>query len=152
VDRYARLIMLMLVLAVTLVRLIRSMKAATAKRPAPAVAPAAGVIVQPPASAATAAPQPAPASTCVSPIEPETTTGGRLAAGLTTVAVWTAGNIAIWTGLFGLAALDGIPPLVRGVAGVLANFYLIHLARAAGARLRNRAPQTLRREGDTPFI
>jgi hypothetical protein len=29
--------------------------------------------------------------------------------------------------------------MLRLLAGVLANFYLIHLARAAGARLRARA-------------
>jgi hypothetical protein len=152
VDRYARLIMLLLVLAVTFFRLIRSVKAGTAKRPSPANAPAADTSPQPPAPVATAVVAPAPVSTTASPIEPEASGGGRLAGGLAAVVVWVAGNAAIWSFLFGLPALEAVPPLVRAVAGVLANFYLIHLARAAAARLRNRAPPTPRREGDTPFI
>jgi hypothetical protein len=150
VDRYARLIMLLLVLAVSLLRLIRHGKAATAKRPSPAIPPSAGVIVQPPVSAATAAPT--PAWSCVSPIEPEGTSGARFAGGLATAVVWIAGNVAIWSLLFGLPALDAVPQLVRLVAGVLANFYLLYLARALRARLRSGVPQTARREGDTPFV
>jgi hypothetical protein len=52
--------------------------------------------------------------------------------------VWGAGNVILWSVLFGLPALDDVPALWRLVAGVFANFYLIHLARTAAAKTRAR--------------
>ena len=54
------------------------------------------------------------------------------------LAVWCVGNVILWAALFGVAALSEVPILWRLVAGVFANFYLIHLGRTVAARARNR--------------
>lgn len=57
---------------------------------------------------------------------------------LAMLAVWCAGNLILWTALFGVAALSDVPVLWRLVAGVFANFYLMHLGRTCAARIRDR--------------
>jgi hypothetical protein len=70
----------------------------------------------------------------MSPIDVPGSAAGRLIGGLAAALVLILGNVLIWTCLFGIPQLEEVPPLLRGLAGVLANFYLIHLARAAAAR------------------
>ena len=70
----------------------------------------------------------------MSPIDVPGSAAGRLVGGLAAALVLISGNVVIWTCLFGIPQLDEVPPLLRGLAGVLANFYLIHLARATAAR------------------
>jgi hypothetical protein len=140
-DRNPRLVMLLLVVALSLVRLVRYMRTASSRRPSPAIPSAMGAIAAAsPASPAApvaataleAATTSAPAT--MSPIEVPGSAAGRFVGGLAAALVLISGNVVIWTCLFGIPQLEEVPPLLRGLAGVLANFYLIHLARAAAAR------------------
>jgi hypothetical protein len=54
------------------------------------------------------------------------------------VLVWMIGNIGVWLALLKLPFLESAPPIVLGIAGVLANFYIIPFARAAGRHLTQR--------------
>jgi hypothetical protein len=143
-DRNPRLVMLLLVVALSLVRLVRYMRTASSRRPSPAIPSAMGAIA--PASPASPASPAAPvaataleaattsAPATMSPIEVPGSAAGRFVGGLAAALVLISGNVVIWTCLFGIPQLEEVPPLLRGLAGVLANFYLIHLARAAAAR------------------
>jgi hypothetical protein len=141
-DRNSRLIMLFLVVALSLVRLVRYMRTASSRRPSPAIPSTMGTIA--PATSASPAPAAAPAlevtttstPATMSPIDVPTSGAGRFVGGLAAALVLISGNVVIWTCLFAIPQLDEVPPLLRGLAGVLANFYLIHLARAAAARAK----------------
>jgi hypothetical protein len=142
-DRNSRLIMLFLVVVFSVVRLVRYMRTATSRRPMPAIPSTTGAMGPtslPPtspvstAAAVDAATASAPASATISPIDVPGSAAGRIVGGLAAALVLVLGNIVIWTCLFGIPQLEEVPPLLRGLAGVLANFYLIHLARAAAAR------------------
>jgi len=139
-DRNSRLIMLFLVVALSLVRLVRYVRTASSRRPSPAIPSTMGTI----AAATSASPAAAPAlevtttstPATMSPIDVPASAAGRFVAGLAAALVLISGNVVIWTCLFAIPQLDEVPPLLRGLAGVLANFYLIHLARAAAARAK----------------
>jgi hypothetical protein len=131
-DHNSRLIGLAFVAAWTLFRLLRYLKVGLSKRPSTAVPGSAGVLAQP---VETAPPAPATAS----PIGPSDSGSGGFPAGVAGVLVWLAGNAVIWGCLFLLPPLEQVPVMPRLVVGVLANFYLIYLARTAAARLRRQA-------------
>jgi len=143
-DRNSRLIMLLLVLALSVVRLVRYLRTTTSRRSSPAIpsttgamgpaspSPASSVSPASPAAAVECAAASAPAP--ISPIDVPGSTAGRFVGGLAAALVLIVGNVVIWSCLFGIPPLEEVPPLLRGLAGVLANFYLIHLARAAAAR------------------
>jgi hypothetical protein len=139
-DRNSRLIMLFLVVVLSVVRLVRYMRTATNRRPSTAIPGTTGAMgpASPssvsPAAAVESAPGSAPVPATMSPIEVPGSAAGRLIGGLAAALVLILGNVVIWTCLFGIPQLEEVPPLLRGLAGVLANFYLIHLARAAAAR------------------
>jgi|SRR5579862_726269 len=142
-DRNSRLIMLFLVVALSLVRLVRYMRTATSRRPSPAIPSTMGTIAaatsaSPAAPAVATALEPATRSTpaTMSPIDVPASAAGRFVGALAAALVLISGNVVIWTCLFAIPQLDEVPPLLRGLAGVLANFYLIHLARAAAARAK----------------
>jgi hypothetical protein len=142
-DRNSRLIMLFLVVALSLVRLARYLRTASGRRPSPAIPSTMGTIA-PATSASPAAPAAAPAlevttastPATMSPIDVPASAAGRFVAGLAAALVLISGNVVIWSCLFAIPQLDEVPPLLRGLAGVLTNFYLIHLARAAAARAK----------------
>jgi hypothetical protein len=140
-DHNTRLIGLAFVVVWTLFRLLRYLKVGLSKRPSTAVPGSAGVLAQPVESA-----PPAPAS--ASPIGPPDSRSGGLAAGLAGLLVWLAGNAVIWACLFLLPPLEQVSVMSRLVVGVLANFYLIYLARTAAARLRGQAGRDRRAGGD----
>lgn len=130
-DRTTRLIILLAVIALSAFRLVRYMKYGIAKRPQSAIPGSAGMVLPAAPTAATdVGAQPGAGSG-------NSRLAGAVAA-LTSAGVWVAGNVLLWSCLFGWSALDEVPALLRGVAGVFANFYLIHLARVAGARVRSR--------------
>jgi hypothetical protein len=129
-DRYSRLIGLVFVIAWTIFRLVRYLRAGSSRRPSAAVPGSAGMIPR-------AADAPASASTTVSPIEPARGGSGFLA-GLLGVLVLLAGNAAVWACLFLVPQLDQVPVMLRLVIGVLANFYLLYLARTVAAAVRAR--------------
>ena len=110
-DHPQRFIYLALVIAWSIFRVIRYARTATAKRPGPA---------------ATGSAQ--------SPIGPIETRGG-LAGTLAAAGVFIAGNVVIWPLLFLIPALEAVPQILRLIGGVLANFYLLYLARSVAARV-----------------
>jgi hypothetical protein len=127
-DHPQRFIYLALVIAWSIFRIIRYARAATAKRPAPATPPSVGALppsMQPTATARTAT---------RSPIEP-VRTGGGLTGKLAALGILIGGNLLIWPLLFLLPALEEVPPLLRLMAGVLANFFLLQAGRSVAARI-----------------
>ena len=130
-DHYSRFIGLIFVIAWTIFRLVRYLSAGATKRPATAVPPSGGVLPQ---VAREAAPAAAPAS----PIEP-VAGGAGLLGGLAAVLVLLLGTAAVWGCLFLLPQLDAMPVVPRLVLGVLANFYLLYLARAVAAWARRQS-------------
>jgi hypothetical protein len=119
VDHPQRYIYLALMIAWAIYRLIRYVRMATSKRPGPAPPP--------PTPAAT------PAAT-QSPLDPAGGAGSGFAANLAAVGVFVGGNVVIWPLLFMVPALEGVPTSLRLVAGVLANLFLIYLARGIAGR------------------
>jgi hypothetical protein len=130
-DHYSRLIGLVFVVAWTIFRLVRYLRAGASKRPSPAVPGAAAMIAQAPAA-------PPPVATPASPIEPLAAGSGVLAA-LVAVLVLLVGNAVVWACLFLLPPLAAVPVMLRLVSGVFANLYLLYLARGAAARVRRQS-------------
>lgn len=126
-DHPQRFIYLALLIAWSIFRLIRYVRAGTAKRPGPAIPPSGGVL--PPVKAAVN-----PGAATSSPIEP-VRAGGGLAGTLAAVGIFIAGNALIWPLLFLVPALEDVPPILRMVAGVLANFFLLQVARTVATRV-----------------
>ncbi len=152
-ERTVRLIFLAVFVALGIYRFIRSMKAAVSKRPLSGIPGTGGIIAQEarPAAAVNPAPIDPTAPTGSGSIAgPGGPSGGNAAiARFAAAAVFVAGNAVIWLCLFGLAALETVPVIWRLFGGILANFYLIGLARAVGVRLRRGARPEL--TGGNPF-
>jgi len=123
-DRFSRLLLLVLLLAFAGWRLIRYLRLAMAKRSV-GLASGAGMLVQ--SDAAVTPPGTGPASG----------TAG-FAGILMGAAFWVLANLLIALLLFGLPLLRDLPPIVLLVGAVFANFYLIPQARQLAARLGNR--------------
>ncbi|HXZ59121.1 MAG TPA: hypothetical protein VEG26_02990 [Steroidobacteraceae bacterium] len=128
-EQPQRLIFLAATVAWAIFRLVRYLRISAARHQPPAIPPSVGA--RGPLRSDTAA---APSAT-TSPIEPEGDTGAGLARKLLAAAVFIPGTVVIWSLLFMLPAIEDVPPVVRGIAGVLATLYLIQLARGAAARL-----------------
>ncbi len=120
-DHPQRLIYIALLIAWAIFRLIRYVRMAASRQPRQRPAPAQ-------VSAATVT------ASARSPLDPVAAGGGR-AASLAAVGVFLAGNLLIWPLLFMIPALDEVPAILRLIAAVLANLYLLHLARTAAARV-----------------
>ncbi|HYL69834.1 MAG TPA: hypothetical protein VEY89_00855 [Candidatus Dormibacteraeota bacterium] len=73
------------------------------------------------------------------PVAPAATSS--LLGRITAVLVWGAANLVLWLVLFGWPALAELPVILRLVAGIFANFYLIRVARGAGERVGRRGAQ-----------
>jgi hypothetical protein len=127
VQRSDRLIILAIFLVIAVWRLIRYFRAATERRAQPAIPGSGGIAPPPPAAVA------APGT----PVAPP----GSALGTVTTVLVWLLANAALWPLLFAWPPLADLPVIWRLVAGIFANFYLVKLARAAGARVSRRSAQ-----------
>jgi hypothetical protein len=155
-HRIDRFIMLAVFVVLAIYRLIRYTKAATTKGPRPAAPPTSGVPARPAEPAAAPASAPiatgATAGTVSGPLAPPGTgSGGPARTSLAAVLVWTLGNAAVWLCLFALPALESVPVIWRLVAGVLASFYLVVLARGVATRIRERTGRTAQMSGGNPF-
>ena len=128
-QRSDRLVILAIFLAIAVWRLIRYFRAATERRPQPAIPPSGGIAPPPPG--ASVAP--------TTPVAPAASALGTV----TTVLVWLLTNAALWPLLFAWPPLGDLPVIWRLVAGIFANFYLVKIARAAGARVSRRGAQHL---------
>ena len=124
-DHGSRLIGLAFVVAWTIFRLVRYLRTGASRRPPPPIPPSEGYPEQLRTDSAAT-----PADTA-SPIEP---TGAGLARNLLAAAVFIPGTVVIWSLLFLVPAIAGVPPVLRMIAGVLATLYLIQLARGVAAR------------------
>ena len=126
-QRSDRLILLCVLIAFALWRLVRYMRLGMGKR-RPSLGIAAGLVP--------------PAAESAAPVANEPNQGdsllGRIADPLVTILVWLAGNLLIWIFLLKSPFLSAVPPLLLGVTGIFANFYLIPFARASGRRCRKR--------------
>jgi hypothetical protein len=60
----------------------------------------------------------------------------RTVVALVVAAIWLIGNLLIWLFLLESPFLRNVPPVVLGVTGIFANFYLIPFARHMGERCR----------------
>ncbi|MBV8145845.1 MAG: hypothetical protein JO184_12625 [Gammaproteobacteria bacterium] len=140
-DRSARVILLLLVIALTIWRLVRYLQAGLARRPQTGVPSVGGTVVGVPSVSASPVGEPLKGSAL-----------SRMIAKTTTVLVFIAGNILVWTCLFGLDVLDQIPTIWRLIFGVLANFPLIRLSHAAGRSIGKRMSPASRVEGSNPFL
>jgi hypothetical protein len=131
-DHYSRFIGLAFVIAWTILRLVRYLKAA-ARRSSSAVAPVAS-----------------PTATSTLPASPIEAAGGGpgFLGGLLAVLVWLAGNAAVWGCLFLLPQLQSVPVLPRLLCGVLATLYLLYLARGAAAWVRRQSGRNASAGGD----
>jgi hypothetical protein len=141
-HRVDRLIMLAAFLALAIYRLIRYTKAATTRGPRPAIPSTSGALARTPAPEAMAS--------STAPVDPAGSGGSALAA-VAGFLVFALGNAAVWLCLFELPALEDVPVIWRLVAGVLASFYLIVLARRVAARLRGRPGPGSQMPGGNPF-
>ncbi len=63
--------------------------------------------------------------------------------------LWLTVNALLWYCLLEVPPFKNLPPIPVGVAGILANFYLIPLARKVGARSRRRIEEA--RAGTAPW-
>lgn len=137
-HRVDRLAMLAVFVALAIYRLVRYSKAATTRGARPAIPATSGAIAR------TAEPVEAPPGS-------GSASGGSALAAVAGFLVFALGSAALWLCLFGLAALEGVPVIWRLVAGVLASFYLVVLARGVAARLRGRAGPGAPMTGGNPF-
>jgi hypothetical protein len=135
-DHYSRYIGLVFVILWTIFRLVRYWRVGASKRAQPGVPGSGG--------AGLAAP---PVATTASPLE-SAAGGSNFLGGFVAVLVWLAGNAAVWGCLFLLPQLEAVAVIPRLVAGVLATFYLLYLARGAAAWVRRQSAPTPPAGGD----
>jgi hypothetical protein len=133
-----RLIFLGLFVVLAALRLARYLRLGTARRPQTGIPGTGGTPVPPPSPQSQSQPQSttSPIAAIGGPWGSGTSLRGVLAA----LAVLAVGNAVVWACLFGVPALDQIPAILRLVAGVLANLFLIRAARDVAARLRTGQP------------
>jgi hypothetical protein len=152
-HRIDRFIMLAVFVTLAIYRLVRYTKAATSKGARPAIPATRGAIArtaEPPASASAASISAARDGS--SPLAPPgTAPGGAALATLAGFLVLALGNAAVWLCLFELPEVEGVPVIWRLVAGVLASFYLVVLARSVAVRVRGRTAPGSQMTGGNPF-
>ena len=66
----------------------------------------------------------------------------RLVGVVVATGLWVAMNVLLWCCLLELPPFRNLPPIPVGVAGIVANFYLVPLARRVGAHRRRRIDLT----------
>jgi hypothetical protein len=129
-GRLDRLILLLLVIAITGWRLTRYLRLGMAKRRS-ALGVAGGWF---PTSFEISS------SVATDPVAPnrKTPLPVRLVVAAVGVAIWLVGNLLIWLFLLESPFLKNVPPMLLGIAGIFANFYLIPFARVTGKRCGQR--------------
>jgi hypothetical protein len=128
VDRPARLVMILAFIAIAAWRLLRYLKLAMSARRS-SLGVAGGWF---PASAGPAS---LPENSAV-PTPEKTPFHARAAEFLVAVVIWLAGNALMGLCLFAVPPMSSMPPVPKGVAWILGNFYLIPWARNTGRRCR----------------
>jgi len=128
-GRIDRLILLLLVLVLVAWRFTRFMRLGMAKR-RPSLGIAGGWFPPDSKTAATEAAGSTPSDRKRPLI--------RVVVALVIIVIWLIGNLLIWLFLLESPFLKSVPPIVLGVVGIFANFYLIPFARRTGDRLGDR--------------
>jgi hypothetical protein len=143
-ERTIRLIVVLALFALSFVRLLR--KARSGNRPSPQTPPAV-----PPPTQTRPAPTPSPIDPAATAIANPGLDSERSSplANFAAAVVLLGGNAAVWLTLLELPALEDIPVDWRLAAGVIANLFLIWLARTVRARLRTRHGREM--PGGNPF-
>jgi hypothetical protein len=142
-DKETRLALLVLVIAIAAWRFARYMRFGLSRtRRATTLGVAGGLVPQDSDRAASVA---APGSS----IPVQGSLYSRIVGVVVAVAIWLAINALLWYCLIELPPFKSLPPVLVGVAGIFANFYLIPLARRVGARSRRRMEEA--RAGSAPW-
>lgn len=74
----------------------------------------------------------------------------RLVGVVVATGLWLAMNVLLWFCVLELPPFRNLPPIPVGVAGIVANFYLIPLTQRVGARLRRRIEEARGRAAAWP--
>jgi hypothetical protein len=140
-DKETRLALLVLVTAIAVWRFLRYMRSGLSRSRRPTSLGVAGGLVPQDADRAGAAPgSSGPAKSSLY---------ARIVGVFVAAGSWLAINALLWYCLLELPPFRSLPPVPLGVAGIFANFYLIPLARSAGARSRRRIEEA--RAGSAPW-
>lgn len=131
-DKYTRLALLVLVIAYAAWRFARYMRLGLSRSRRPMnLGVSGGVVPQDADRPPNLVPPPSESAS-------QTSVVARIVGVIVAIGVWLAINAVLWYCLLELPLLKSLPPIILGVAGIFANFYLIPLARRAGMRSRQR--------------
>jgi hypothetical protein len=144
VDKETRLALLVLVIAIAAWRFARYMRLGLSRTKRTTNLGVAGGLVPQDSDRTASISHPGSSSPAKSSLY------GRVVGILMTVALWLAINALLWYGLLELPPFKRLPPIPVGVAGILANFYLIPLSRRVGARSRRRIEEARARAEPWP--
>lgn len=131
-DKETRLALLVLVIAIAAWRFVRYMRFGLSRSRRPTSLGVAGGVVPQDSDGM------APVAASGSSVPAQSSLYARLVGILLAVGLWLAINALLWYCLLELPPFKSLPPVPVGVAGILANFYLIPLARRVGERTRRR--------------
>ncbi len=131
-DKQTRLALLVLVIAYAAWRFVRYMRLGLSRSRRPSnLGVAGGMVPQDSGRPPNLVPPPSGSAA-------QTPVFARIAGVIVAIGVWLAINALLWYCLLELPPLKSLPPVILGVAGIFANFYVIPLARRAGTRSRQR--------------
>ena len=125
-DKETRLALLVLVIAIAAWRFVRYMRFGLSRSRRPTSLGVAGGVVPQDSDGM------APVAASGSSVPAQSSLYARLVGILLAVGLWLAINALLWYCLLELPPFKSLPPVPVGVAGILANFYLIPLARRVG--------------------
>lgn len=134
-DKETRLGILVLVIAIAAWRFARYVRYGLSRSNRPANLGVAGGLVPQDADETVSAVVPG------SPAAGQSSVHARAVGILMAAALWLVMNAVLWYCLLEVPPFKSLPPVPIGVAGIFVNFYLIPLARKAGARTRQRVEQ-----------
>lgn len=123
-ERSGRFIVLLLFLAIAAWRLYRLLRLSKSRR-ASALGLAGGLIPADTAAGGDGVAAAVPGT--------KISLSGAVLAGVVAVLVWSGVNALIWAALLEVPWLKTAPPIPVGVVWIVANFYLIPMARRIGA-------------------
>lgn len=131
-DKEARLALVVLVAVIAAWRFARYMRAGLSRSKRPVNLGVAGGLVPGDSERTTSAAASNSLALSASPLY------ARFAEVVAAGGLWLVINALLWYCLLEVRPFKSLPPIPVGVAGIFANFYIISLARRAGARTRRR--------------
>lgn len=131
-DKETRLALLILFIAIAAWRFMRYMRIGLSRSRRPTSLGVAGGVVAQDSDRTASVQAQGPSA------PPRSSLYSRIAGVLVGLALWLGANALLWYCLLKVPPFRSLPPIPVGVLGILANFYLIPLARRVGARSRQR--------------